>query len=405
MNEVTKTEGLAQQPDQVIEQMQTTGQLPQTWWTSNQTWQMLAKLCGQFANSNMVPSAYRDEPGNVMVAMAAGLPLGLSPLACLQSVAVINGKPTLYGDAPIAQVLAHPSLHEIKETHGGSIKGGDREWSITITRTMSGGNKQSVCRTFSIDDAKRAGLWGKTGPWSSYPDRMLFNRARAFAVRDSFADVLQGVQLMADNTEEVKKAEATVVSAPPVTLVDEVSTLAPDKQEEVKTPEETKSIQLAKKRKKKGGPIKKKVEQVEEVGHNTPLPLFTEPEEDTPIPQTVQAVSARGPIEISRWCSDLSTLTSGGVHYDCVADILQVCNGEGWRVLKEGTTDDRFRSLAFHFLREAYAQELTKYCKGRGLDKQSALLWAQDQLALDQTPQSFKDMPAQQLAELVLNVT
>ena len=123
MNEVTKTEGLAQQPYQVIEQMQTTGQLPQTWWTSNQTWQMLAKLCGQFANSNMVPSAYRDEPGNVMVAMAAGLPLGLSPLACLQSVAVINGKPTLYGDAPIAQVLAHPSLHEIKETHGGSIKG------------------------------------------------------------------------------------------------------------------------------------------------------------------------------------------------------------------------------------------------------------------------------------------
>jgi hypothetical protein len=45
---------------------------------------------------------------------------------------------------------------------------------------------------FSIDDAKKAKLWGKLGPWTEYPQRMLIMRARGFALRDEFADVLSG---------------------------------------------------------------------------------------------------------------------------------------------------------------------------------------------------------------------
>ncbi len=48
-------------------------------------------------------------------------------------------------------------------------------------------------RTFSVADAKRAGLWGKSGPWTQYPDRMLQLRARGFAIRDVFPDALRGV--------------------------------------------------------------------------------------------------------------------------------------------------------------------------------------------------------------------
>jgi len=194
-------------PDIVLEEAQRTGKLPTNWWTSDACWKMLAKLSGQFSNSSMVPSAYRNEPGNVIVALAAGMPLGLSPLACLQSVAVINGKPTLYGDAPIAQVLAHPSLLSIVEDTSGTISAGDREHVITIKRKLRSGETQSTKRSFGIQDAKLAKLWGKTGPWVQYPDRMLFNRARALAVRDAFADVLQGTTFAADNTEpEVVKA-------------------------------------------------------------------------------------------------------------------------------------------------------------------------------------------------------
>jgi hypothetical protein len=50
-----------------------------------------------------------------------------------------------------------------------------------------------VVRTFSQDDAKTAGLWGKQGPWSQYPKRMLQLRARGFALRDAFPDALRGI--------------------------------------------------------------------------------------------------------------------------------------------------------------------------------------------------------------------
>ncbi len=57
---------------------------------------------------------------------------------------------------------------------------------------------QSVCideqsKTFSMTDAKLAGLLGKSGPWTQYPKRMRQMRARAFALRDVFPDVLRGM--------------------------------------------------------------------------------------------------------------------------------------------------------------------------------------------------------------------
>ena len=47
-------------------------------------------------------------------------------------------------------------------------------------------------RTFSFEDAKIAGLWGK-GVWRQYPKRMAQMRARGFAYRDVFPDLLHGM--------------------------------------------------------------------------------------------------------------------------------------------------------------------------------------------------------------------
>jgi len=50
-----------------------------------------------------------------------------------------------------------------------------------------------VLGQFSMADAARAGLKGKSGPWQQYPQRMLQMRARGFALRDAFPDVLRGL--------------------------------------------------------------------------------------------------------------------------------------------------------------------------------------------------------------------
>ena len=62
----------------------------------------------------------------------------------------------------------------------------------TCTAKRRGYEKPTVVR-FSVADAKKAGLWGKSGPWSQYSKRMLQLRARGFALRDAFPDVLKGL--------------------------------------------------------------------------------------------------------------------------------------------------------------------------------------------------------------------
>ena len=62
--------------------------------------------------------------------------------------------------------------------------------------------------------AKQAGLWGKPGPWSQYPDRMMLARARAFAYRDGFADVLKGVRSIEEENDIASEPVTTAVSVP-----------------------------------------------------------------------------------------------------------------------------------------------------------------------------------------------
>jgi hypothetical protein len=139
------------------------------------------------ASSTMVPRDFQGKPGNVLVAIQWGREVGLGPLQALQNIAVINGRPSIWGDAALALVRGHPDCASVQE--GAEGEGDARHGWCEVTRR----GEQPQRRTFSIADAKRAGLWGKSGPWTQYPDRMLQLRARGFAIRDVFPDALRGV--------------------------------------------------------------------------------------------------------------------------------------------------------------------------------------------------------------------
>lgn len=126
-------------------------------------------------------------PEGLVIAMQFGFELGLNPLQAIQSIAVINGKPSVYGDAALGLVQSHPSYEGMREWIEGD--NGNATAHCAVKRR---GQEEQV-RTFSVADAKRAGLWGKPGPWQAYPQRMLQMRARGFALRDTFADALKGL--------------------------------------------------------------------------------------------------------------------------------------------------------------------------------------------------------------------
>ncbi len=143
----------------------------------------LAKL---IADSELAPKDYRGKPGNVLIAVQMGQEVGLSPMAAIQGIAVINGKPSLYGDVGKAILLSRgfviqeEDIEVIKKTGIGRCK---------ITRP----GHPPCERTFSIENAKVAGLWGKAGPWTQYPERQMAWRAFWFAARDIASDVLKGL--------------------------------------------------------------------------------------------------------------------------------------------------------------------------------------------------------------------
>jgi len=140
------------------------------------------------AESTMVPRQYQGKPQDVLVCVQWGFEMGLQPMQALQNIAVINGKPSVYGDAAMALVQASSVCEDIEEYF--EDEGTPNPIAVCAAKRK---NRKPVVARFSVEDAKRAGLWGKQGPWSSYPKRMMQMRARGFALRDAFPDVLKGL--------------------------------------------------------------------------------------------------------------------------------------------------------------------------------------------------------------------
>ena len=158
-------------------------------------WQMVAK-------TDFAPKDFKNKPESCMLAGQHGAELGLGPMQSLQCIAVINGRPTIWGDAALALVQSSAVCEFISE----AVEGDGDQMVATCIAKRRGYPAPSAIK-FSVADAKRAGLWGKSGPWTQYPKRMLQLRARGFALRDAFPDVLKGL-VTAEEAQDYPQAEA-----------------------------------------------------------------------------------------------------------------------------------------------------------------------------------------------------
>lgn len=168
------------------------------------------KMADLLSKSSMVPKDYMNNPGNIIVAIQFGAEIGLPPLQAMQNLSVVNGRPAIWGDAIIALVRGSGLMEDIREDIS------DTGATCTVKRR----GEQPVSRTFTAEDAKRAGLYGKQGPWQQYPKRMLQMRARAWALRDVFPDVLRGVHVAEEaqdmpNERPMGQAEIIPADDPP----------------------------------------------------------------------------------------------------------------------------------------------------------------------------------------------
>jgi hypothetical protein len=161
------------------------------------------RIAGALAASGMTPKDINTQE-KVLAVIMAGAEIGMAPFQALQSFAVINGRPALWGDGMLATVRKFGVKVDERFVDGVAV--------CTVTRSDT---SEQITRTFSEADAVRAGLWKKAGPWTTYPQRMLQMRARAWALRDGCADMLRGMK-MAEEAQDVEVVENEPIEEPTI---------------------------------------------------------------------------------------------------------------------------------------------------------------------------------------------
>lgn len=154
------------------------------------------RLAKAMAASGLAPNGMKSVE-QITIAIMHGAEIGLPPMQSVQRIAVVNGRPTIWGDAVPALLLARG--FKIREWVDGA--GDARAAHCEVMRP----DGDKIERAFSIGDARKANLWEKAGPWKQYPERMLQMRARGYAARDGAADVLSGLYV----AEELQDIDTT----------------------------------------------------------------------------------------------------------------------------------------------------------------------------------------------------
>jgi hypothetical protein len=190
-----------------------------------ETFDQLWRVSCMMADSGLMTKEYEKNPNAVMVACQFGAQLGLSLMASIQNIAVVNGHPTLWGDSMLALVKDSNQLDVFVEYFSGEYEK-DAFCAVCIAKRKGMGSEYNpedsldlmqrkgiIVNTFSIADAKRAGVWGGTGKeewqkkmsaWYKHPKRMMKMRARAFTLRDGWPDILKGMHAQEEMVGEVQ---------------------------------------------------------------------------------------------------------------------------------------------------------------------------------------------------------
>lgn len=190
--------------------------------------------------AKLAPSSF-ETAEKVCVAIMHGAEIGLTPMQALQRIAVINGRPSIWGEAVPGLALKTGLVEDWIERIDG-----EGDLMVATCTVKRKGIRSPTTRTFSVADAKVAKLWGKQGPWQQYPKRMLQMRARV-AFRDLFADALGGLYIAEEmiGVDEPKDITppADPVTPPPAGGQKELPPLVPQSVKETQTFVSTKVIE------------------------------------------------------------------------------------------------------------------------------------------------------------------
>ena len=140
--------------------------------------------------TEFVPATFRGKVGDAAVAIMKGAALGLDPIASLESIYIIKGKPALYARTMAAVVMA--AGHELW-TEAASDE------SVTVCGRRAGSEHVETA-TWTMQRAQLAG-YTTNQKYKSNPVEMLYSKAVGEVARRVAPDVLLGLSYAAEEIE------------------------------------------------------------------------------------------------------------------------------------------------------------------------------------------------------------
>lgn len=200
----------------------------------------------QLAKSDLLPETYKNNPSNVVIAMARAANLGVDPFFLMEASGVVHGKLCFEGKYVTALVNSSKKFSSLRWEEGNDPERG--LWAICYAKDLSTGEVlKSVPITMAMAKAEK---WTNNSKWSSMPEQMLRYRSASFWARTFAPEILAGM-LTIDEAEEIGVPRTTAVVAlneeeyggaqpqPPVQFEEEqiIEATVADKAPEEKNPE------------------------------------------------------------------------------------------------------------------------------------------------------------------------
>ena len=313
---------------------------------SPQTIEQVQSFCLMLSKTEFVPKAFRGKPDSIMVVGAMGARLGVDVFSAMAGIADINGRPSVWGDLLLAVCMNNPHFEDCLE----SFEGKPYEDTFRAVCVAKRKGREPVVRSFSVIEAKEAGLWKKEGPWSKTPQRQMQMRARAFALRDTFADTLAGFKM----AEEMNDADpidvtstATVHDEPKPGKVRTVKEKAPEPKQEAQPNDDKEPVVI--------------------LGADEPEKK-TEPEKVTTNLEKAQAIDPKDVTVDLIWkrCTTLSTLKEPKGAGPCLLTVIKENNAK-WKISTVsdlgGETDEKRKEYLVE-LEQRVAKWSGEFAKG-----------------------------------------
>ncbi|MFE5582505.1 hypothetical protein [Kitasatospora sp. NPDC056531] len=170
----------------------------------------MVRYAEHLANANLLPSQYRKQPANVLYAMEYGRTLGITPLAAITGIHVIEGKPS--ASAALIGALVRQAGHKLRVTGNSQsataqiIRSDDPDFTYEVTWELRRNERGNP-------SAEDAGLLGKD-VWKKYAAAMLKARAISQVARDACEEVLFGLHYTPEELGAYVDQDGNPVDAP-----------------------------------------------------------------------------------------------------------------------------------------------------------------------------------------------